>query len=264
MFDRLIISSGRAARPRSSASFGVALLTHASVVVAILLIPLLFPEIVNPDPGDVLAFVGSPTVLPPPLPPRRGGGGSPPEKVAQPERPPVALKPGATYAPREISDHIPPPDEPFLPADLLYPNTGDGTGVVSEGIGPGGDIGVLTDAPPLWTGGRPDIAPPPPPDEPAPAAPVQVAARVLSARLISKIEPEYPLAARLARKDGVVILQVLIDETGRVSEVTVVSGNVLFRQEAVTAVRQWVYTPLLINGIPRPVLGTVVLRFILR
>jgi protein TonB len=263
MFDRLILSTGRTARQRSSTSFGFALLTHASLVGALLLVPLLCPEIIAPDPGDVLAFVGQSAMMPPPLPPRRGGVGSPPEKAPPPERPPAALEPGATYAPRQISDHIPPPAEPFLP---MVPGTATDNADwgLPGGVGITSEIGVPWSAVQPQTAGRPEIAPPPVTEEPAPAAPVQVPARVLSARLVRKIEPDYPLAARLARKDGVLILQVLIDETGRVSEVTVVSGNVLFRQEAIAAVRQWVYTPLLVNGVPRPVVGTVVLRFILR
>ncbi|MBN2433233.1 MAG: energy transducer TonB [Acidobacteria bacterium] len=261
MFDRLVVSSGRAARHRSSTSLGVALLTHASFVGALLLVPLLCPEMVMPDPGDVLAFVGPPVVVPPPLPPRAGRGGSPPETAGPPARPAMAVKPGAVYAPWEISDHIPPPAEPFLLMDPAAVTDGASWGPPGE-TGIPGTIGVPAEAMDLYAGGRPEVAPPPLP--PAAPAPVRVKATVLSARLIHRVEPEYPLAARLARKEDTVILQVRVDESGRVSEVTVISGNVLFRQAAVAAVRQWVYTPLLINGMPRPVMGTVVLRFILR
>ena len=85
-----------------------------------------------------------------------------------------------------------------------------------------------------------------------------------SARLIRKIDPLYPPLARTARIQGVVSLEVRIDEEGNVASVDVLSGPPLLREAAVTAVRQWKYSPTILNGEPYPVLANVTVRFVLR
>ena len=67
-----------------------------------------------------------------------------------------------------------------------------------------------------------------------------------------------------ARIEGVVILECLISPQGRVSEVKVLRGVPLLEEAAVDAVRQWVYTPTLMDGVPVPVLMTVTVRFDLK
>ena len=48
------------------------------------------------------------------------------------------------------------------------------------------------------------------------------------------------------------------------SEVKVLRGVPLLEEAAVDAVRQWVYSPTLMDGVPVPVLLTVTVRFGLR
>jgi len=86
---------------------------------------------------------------------------------------------------------------------------------------------------------------------------------VLTSRLINQVQPTYPPLARAARVQGTVILQVVVDESGRVRETKVISGHPLLTQAAVDAVTQWVYSPTLLNGEPIPVIGTVTVRFTL-
>jgi protein TonB len=69
--------------------------------------------------------------------------------------------------------------------------------------------------------------------------------------------------AQAARVQGVVILQVVVAETGRVSNGKVSSGHPLLAPAAVDAVQQWVYSPTLLNGEPIPVIGTVTVKFTL-
>ena len=57
------------------------------------------------------------------------------------------------------------------------------------------------------------------------------------------------------------ILECLISPQGRVSEIKVLRGVPLLEEAAVDAVRQWVYTPTLMDGVPVPVLMTVTVRF---
>jgi len=53
--------------------------------------------------------------------------------------------------------------------------------------------------------------------------------------------------AKRARVSGTVILQVTVDEEGNVSEVKVLRGHPLLDDEAVRAVRQWKYSPTLLE-----------------
>jgi TonB family protein len=59
-----------------------------------------------------------------------------------------------------------------------------------------------------------------------------------------------------------VILEAMVDRDGRVVEVKVLrTANTLLDDAAITAVRQWQYRPLVLNGLPEPFLLTVVLTF---
>ncbi len=115
-------------------------------------------------------------------------------------------------------------------------------------------------------GGYP--APPPPPPvvtRPAPAPATTQAVRVgggiREPRKITHVNPLYPEVAKSARVQGVVILECTIDPQGRVSDVRVLRGIPLLDEAALEAVRQWVYTPTLLDGVPVPVIMTVTINF---
>ena len=59
----------------------------------------------------------------------------------------------------------------------------------------------------------------------------------------------------------VVILEATISPQGKVTDIKVLRGIPLLDQAAVEAVRQWVYTPTLLNGVPVPVIMTVTVNF---
>jgi protein TonB len=70
--------------------------------------------------------------------------------------------------------------------------------------------------------------------------------------LIHKVEPVYPDIASQQHISGTVILQATVGADGAVREVRAVSGSKLLVQSAVEAVRQWRYTPTLLDGKPIP------------
>ena len=63
---------------------------------------------------------------------------------------------------------------------------------------------------------------------------------------------------------GVVIMEVRIDERGTVSDVRTLRSIPLLDQAAIDAVKQWQYTPTLMNGVAVPVIMTVTVNFTLR
>ena len=80
---------------------------------------------------------------------------------------------------------------------------------------------------------------------------------------IRKVQPVYPEEARAAGVKGVVILEAIIDQQGRVSEVRVLRSLPLLDEAAIDAVRQWEYTPTMLNGLPVPIVMTVTVQFAL-
>ncbi len=120
------------------------------------------------------------------------------------------------------------------------------TGGIIGGM-PGGDAGGLLGG--LLAGRVGEVVPPPP----APTRQVyRVGGQVKSPRLIKQVEPQYPLVARKAHIDGVVVIDAVIDEHGNVTEAHVVSGPGLLFPAALQAVSQWKYEPTYLNGEPVP------------
>jgi periplasmic protein TonB len=68
------------------------------------------------------------------------------------------------------------------------------------------------------------------------------------ALLTRRIEPVFPPLARQTRRSGKVELHALIGTDGSVQELQVVSGDPLFVNSALEAVRQWHYRPTYLNG----------------
>ncbi len=83
-------------------------------------------------------------------------------------------------------------------------------------------------------------------------------------KLIKEVAPVYPEAARSAGVQGVVILSVRSDESGRVQDTMVLRSIPLLDQAAIDSVRQWVYEPMIIDGKAVPVVFTVTVRFQLK
>jgi Gram-negative bacterial TonB protein C-terminal len=82
-------------------------------------------------------------------------------------------------------------------------------------------------------------------------------------RLISKVAPIYPLAARLHQFQGTVVLNGLIDKEGHVTWLRALAGPVSLQQPSLDAVRQWVYKPYLLDGQPAEVETEINLVFVL-
>jgi periplasmic protein TonB len=126
----------------------------------------------------------------------------------------------------------------------------------------------LPDAPGLNSGGQPipavslPLNPAAPVLPQAPAPPVQVAApppvpqqprvggQVREAQILNQTTPEYPLAARQARVQGSVVILAVVGADGHIKSAKALSGPPLLQNPAAAAVRQWMYKPATLNGIP--------------
>lgn len=227
-------SDGRARRRRYVLPISIA--AHAAAAAAILIVPLaaeVEPPVVMRPAQRVFHVVAEP---PPVVIPARGVQPAVVTRTAPSEAPTAILE--ETVLPEQLASAGPPG-----PPTLGPIGTADG---ISDGIGRTGGV----------------IAPPPPP--PTQPAPVRPGGNIREPRKIVDVPPVYPPLAIAAKKEGVVILEALLDENGHVDRVKVLRSEPLLDDAAVQAVRRWRYTPTLLNGVPVPVLMTVTVRFSLR
>ncbi len=137
------------------------------------------------------------------------------------------------------------------PVGPIGPNVGGG-----GGGGTGNAIGPVVSSD--------DDAPPPPKPTPPPRPKTVVSGGVLNGKAISKPAPSYPAIAKQARASGSVTVQITVDEGGRVVSASAVSGHPLLQQAAVSAVRNWRFSPTLLSGQPVKVTGQVIVTFTLQ
>jgi len=95
----------------------------------------------------------------------------------------------------------------------------------------------------------------------APNLPSPVGGNLKPAKLISSVAPVYPSRAKTQHVSGDVRVDALIDTTGRVTTMKVVSGPTPLQQAAMDALRQWKYQPAMLDGKAVPAHLTVTLQF---
>jgi len=77
---------------------------------------------------------------------------------------------------------------------------------------------------------------------------VRVSQGVAEGLIVSKVQPDYPPLARQARIQGSVVMQAVINKTGDVESLELVSGHPMLAPAALEAAKQWKYRPYLLNG----------------
>ena len=237
---------------RSSVPVLISTAAHVVVVGVVLAIPILYVSAELPRVPDMVAFVVSTAPSPPPPPPP-----PPPAPAATPSKP-KAIAPVPTANPRAAPVEAPREIVEEMPVD-----TGSAEGVPGgvEGGVPGGVVGGVVGG--LISELPPPLPPPPPPPSPPPVAraPVRIGGELKAPALVERVEPEYPSIAVRAQVQGVVILEAVVDPHGRVEDVRVLRSIPLLDKAAIAAVRQWRYSPLLLNGMPERFVLTVTVSF---
>jgi len=206
----------------------LSIVAHVIGVCALIIAPLLATDAL-PEPRSATEFIRVVPLVPPAPPPVRR---PPSTAVARPDAAPLTTPEGIA------------PEPPIEPLPDLQP---DNDGLITFGSGNSPII---------------DFGPPPPPQPPAP--PVHVGGEIKSPVKVVDMAPTYPAIAKAAHVDGIVILEAVIAEDGSVTDVRVLRSIPLLDAAAVEAVRQWQYTPTLLNGQPVRVVMTVTVAFKLR
>jgi protein TonB len=81
---------------------------------------------------------------------------------------------------------------------------------------------------------------------------------------IKDVPPVYPIGAVAARVEGMVVVEATINAAGGVSDAKVLRSVPMLDQAALDAVRQWVFSPTLVDGQPVPVIMAVTVTFSLK
>ncbi len=224
----------RSTRARSLWVLPLSITAHAAIAMIAVIIPIAAD-------GDL------PT--PAPLP-------APPYVKAQPLPPPPARAAAAISHPLDRATAVPidapssiAPERPAESSGPPLPGLPDGV----DGFAGNIPVGLVT---PVES---PILSPAPAP----PPTIVRPGGVVREPKLTVAGIPVDPALARSAHVEGPVILEAIISEAGIVEQVKVLKSIPLLDIAAVTAVRQWRYTPTLLNGKPVSVLMTITVRFTL-
>jgi protein TonB len=201
----------------------VSLFTHSLAVGLLIALPLLLA----PAMPAVLANddpVWIKAELPPPPPP-------PERRTIEKVKPVENIDAAPTTAPEGFT-----PEKPPIEAGWAGPGVIDGVF----------DPAVI-------------IAPP----VPSVQQPIRVGGTVRVPQKVRDVQPKYPPIAQQAGVQGVVIIEATIGVDGRLINAKVLRSIPLLDQAALDAVRQWEFTPSLLNGVPVPVIMTVTVNFTL-
>jgi periplasmic protein TonB len=219
-------------------------LTAQTLLVGILIaIPLIYSDRLP----DVRLFIPLSLPLPPPPAPHHA-------QSAASSTSHNMFAQARVYAPTHVSDLSKLPDIAVV----------EGAPALTSGSDAGVPGGLGT-APFLQFVHEPVMQPKPHVAEPAPlpATPHKVGGEVQAAKLVKKVTPLYPQMARQVRVSGTVELIGVIAKDGTIQQLQVVSGHPLLVKAALDAVRQWIYSPTLLNGQAVEVIAPISVHFTL-
>jgi len=221
MFESLGYAAERRVSARQVWAFPLAAAIQVSAAATFTLYSLFSPESLQPPPVWISALPAIPVTL-------RGGPDRPPHDTSKdPVKP---MKREGLVQPN--TQYLKPAEKiPDMAVDNQNSESGDDLPGI-PGLPPGTNItGIMPTGPS------------------EPQRQVLQAWEVTPPRLIQQTRPVYPVAALAMNLGGKVILQVIVDEEGRVTEVQILSStNTLFNQSAAEAVRQWRYTKPIAHG----------------
>jgi periplasmic protein TonB len=208
---------------------------NGSILLALVLFPIIFPQAlphpVIPNLVDIL------------LPPRAHQQQQQPAQAA-PATPNALANPFA--APRTIPVSISTDSGPEVFTNLEIPGP-----ALPQGV-PGGSTGPGTSPYEM------------PIVRQEPTGPMRVPTTVVEGLLLLKTMPPYPAIARATHTEGTVVLEATISKAGAIENLRVMSGPLMLRQAAADAVRTWRYRPYLLDGQPIEVETTVNVIFSLQ
>ena len=218
--------------PASLRLLSVSILLHAGLAAAVVVVPLLMQEILPAPASGVRVFFAEPLALPALPPPPAPASRAPRAQKAPPPSPRLT-------APVEVPERV-------VPEEAVGPTAPGSESAGVEGGVPGGVVGGIVEALP---------------EPPAPPQVVHVGGAIREPTKVKHVNPVYPDVAARAMVQGNVVVELQVNTQGRVTDAQVVKGIPLLNEAALAAVRQWAYTPPLVDGVPVRLIMTVTVHF---
>jgi periplasmic protein TonB len=234
----LVVSNPK--KERSPLGARVSLVLHVVILSLIVFVPIFWPEALPEHTDYVRALLYDP---PPPPPPPLPKGSNLVQK-AEPAKPVTPDKP-EVKKPEFVEPVQPKPEERPLVAENRPPETeqfgsdqGSDIGV-AEGMEVGVEGGVVGGTPGGVLGGViGGTGTGPVLDYDQPPRPIKLT------------KPQYPQEAFIKKIEGTVIVEILIDSTGRVIRARVIQSVPMLDAAAVRTVYEWVFSPAMKHGRP--------------
>jgi protein TonB len=228
MFEDSTFESNGIIHTRSRGWMVAAFAFNSSILLALIVIPLIFPQAL---PHQMIPFL-----MEAPVPPTA------PQQSHQPAHAAQAVtdaQPVLFQAPRIIPKFLPMDDKPAGLPNIVI-------------AGPGLDPGVPGSNGPILPGNtvHPIV-------RPERTGPLAVPSSIETGLLILKNVPRYPAIAVATRTEGTVVLAATISKAGAIENLRVVSGPAMLKEAALDAVKTWRYKPYLLDGQPVEVETTV-------
>ena len=230
MFEDSTFESNGRIRTRSRGWMLAAFVFNGSILLALILIPLIYPEAL---PQHMLS-----TRLEAPVPP-------PVQPHVEPQTAPRArhdvseIQDGRIFAPPRIPTNIRmvnSPEPAFDNALVGSPDLGQ------RGPEVPGDL--------FHDGRQAHVVP-------EQKGTIHLSSVLVEGMLLHKTLPVYPAIAKATHAEGTVVLQATISKAGAIQNLRVINGHPMLQQAALDAVSHWRYRPYLLNGVPVEVETTV-------
>jgi TonB family protein len=109
-----------------------------------------------------------------------------------------------------------------------------------------------------------DKEPAPTPNQPDADGNYRVGSNIPVPKKMRDVRSQFPDEAKAVGLEGVVIMEIWVDETGRVTNARMVRGIPMLEEAAVAAVMQWRFTPVIVDGKAVPVRMTITHNFTLQ
>ena len=234
MFEDSTFESTGRIKTRSRRWMIAALFLNGSILIALVLVPLIYPDAL---PGHFIV----PLLVAPAAP--------------QPENPqPVRVRPAVTHSNSEFMGRqlVVPTKIPIGIRESIHddrPYTGPDVAMNNDSELPMGN------GTPFGSGHAVTVI-----SKPSPST-LRLPSKLVESTIIYKSIPTYPAIAKAAGVEWTVVLQATISKSGTIENLQAVSGPAMLQRAAIEAVKTWRYRPYKLNDQPIEVETTVSVIF---
>jgi protein TonB len=253
--DKLLAGNLIASVPKKHTRFrqiwGSSFALHAIAALLVLLVPVFVPPDLPPRDVITVLIYDPPPPPPPPLPMgsrMQEEKPEPPKPVVEtPPEEPEFTAPIEPTTPTEVAELR--PEDAVSPDDQFGSETGSEFGV-PEGMDMGVEGGMVGGIPGGVLGGvLGGTGTGPVMDYDSPPRPIKIT------------RPQYPQEACVKKVEGTVVVEILIDSTGRVVRARVIQSVPMLDAAALQTVYQWIFEPAIKRGRPVPTIAHAPVAF---